>query len=143
MRRLRGFLSGLILSFLFAFQALAGVNEELFRAIEKGNLALVKQLISKGADVNAKDELEMTPLEAAVEKGNLSIVKYLVAKGADVNSKNKLMFGWTPLHFAAERSLEVVKYLVSKGADVNAKDENGQTPLFWQFRKERRKSLHI
>ena len=121
MTGLRYFAFWVLLSFLFVTQAVAELNEELFEAVEKGNLALVKQLVSKGANINAKDELlGITPLHLAAEKGNLDIVKYLVTKGANVNTKDDY-FSWTPLHIAArDGELEIIKYLISKGSDVNA-----------------------
>ena len=48
-----------------------------------------------GADVNAKDEDENTPLHRAAYYGHKEIVVLLIAKGADVNVKNDV--GYTPL----------------------------------------------
>ena len=93
-----------------------------------GDLGLVKDLIGKGADVNAKSEAGFTVLHVVALSGNLDLVKYLVEeKNLDVNAKSES--GWTVLHSAAgSGNLSLVKYLVENGANVNAKDDRGRTP---------------
>ena len=88
-------------------------------------------LISKGADVNAKEaKNRITPLHWAAWRGRKEIAELLIAKGADLNTKNK--DGGTPLHNAAWKGhVEIAKLLIVKNADVNAKDVEGQTPLDW------------
>jgi len=90
----------------------------------------LKYLVAQGADVNAKDKRDWTPLHYAAEfNPNVEVLKYLVSQGAEVNAKNE--DDCTPLHFAAllNSNVEVLKYLVSQSADVNAKNKNGCTPL--------------
>ena len=88
---------------------------------------IVELLISKGADVNAKDKEDgKTPLAMAKDK---DIAGLLISRGADVNSKGRM--GMTPLHWASQADRkDVVELLISKGANVNAKLKNdGWTPL--------------
>ena len=99
----------------------------LHSAIEWGD-AVVKYLVSIGADVNVRDTANQTLLHWTALGGEVEIAKYLVSKGVNVNAKHK--FGATALHFAAHNGhIEVVRFLVSQRADVNAKDEFGDTPL--------------
>ena len=90
-------------------------------------------LVSKGADVNAKDDDGFTPLMQAMLMGNdnkpaAPIVEILVANGADPNAQDKQ--GNTPLILASERGvLEAAQALVAKGADINAKNNQGWTAL--------------
>ncbi|KAH7115490.1 hypothetical protein B0J13DRAFT_653898 [Dactylonectria estremocensis] len=74
-----------------------------------GHRAIVKLLLEKGADIEAKDSFGRTPLWWAAANGHEAIVKLLLEKGANIEAKHR---SWTPLWQAAE-------------------DEYGQTPL-WQ-----------
>jgi tetratricopeptide (TPR) repeat protein len=84
-------------------------------------------LVEKGADVNARDRQQNTPLHWAVCGYKIDFVRLLIEKGADVNAKD----GWqyTPLHRAARcGKTEVARFLIERGADANAKDYDGDTP---------------
>ena len=59
----------------------------LAKAASRGNIEAAKQAIADGADVNAKDDRDATPLHGAAFFGEKEIVELLVAKGADVNAK--------------------------------------------------------
>ena len=85
----------------------------LHKAIWKGH-NVVKFLVRNGAEVDAKDQVDVTPLYIAAGVGKLDIVKYLIENGAKVNSKQKN--GCTPLYIAAalKGKLDVVKYLIEK-----------------------------
>ena len=89
----------------------------------QGNLTVVKYLLSKGTDVNAKPkELDgFTPLHSAAMNGYLEVAKFLVGKGADVNAKSSS--GLTPILLAASGGhLDVVKFLVEKGVSVKGNE---------------------
>ena len=100
----------------------------LVRAAMAGDVALVKSLISKGANVNAKYKGSTLLHGVAAWHDTPEMAQFLVAKGADVNAKNK--DGETPLHLATlcNRTVEFVKCFV-KGANINVKNKDGNTPL--------------
>ncbi len=129
----------------------------LHAAARKGLKEVVELFITKGADVNAKDNNGETPLHAAARKGLKEVVELFIANGADVNVKDRV--GETPLDFAINKNrtetadllrehggktgaelnvlldaakngdIEAVKQHLADGADVNAKTADGTTPL--------------
>ena len=103
-------------------------TESIHQAIYAGDIDQVKSLISKGANINEKDQQGMIPLHLAILNRNEDIAVLLIAEGADVNARGKNSM--TPLHFVAFRgSGEIAGLLIEKGADVNAKDTADKTPL--------------
>ena len=91
---------------------------------------LADLLISKGAQVNAKNNSSQTPLSKAIfGSDNIRMAELLISKGADINIKD--IRGRTPLHIAAKTQSYGIKFtqlLIAKGANVNAKADIG-TPL--------------
>lgn len=103
----------------------------LHHAAEKGPTGLVKFLITKGANVNEKDDNGQTPLHHATKAGHKEIVEILIASGAAVNIKNK-SFGRTPLFWPAWNGhKEIVELLIANGANINVKENSGRTPIHW------------
>ena len=51
--------------------------ENIFKAIEQGNIEAVKQHLDAGADINVKDGRAMTPLHDACSEGHKEIANLL------------------------------------------------------------------
>ena len=93
------------------------LGDDLLAATRKGDIAQVKALLDKGANINSKTRYNQTPLFFACDRGNLEMVKLLVERGADVNVKDNF-YNATPLTWAMnKKSKETVNYLIVKGVD--------------------------
>ncbi|GLT27956.1 hypothetical protein SLA2020_029190 [Shorea laevis] len=93
-----------------------------------GNVEIMEILLSKGADINLKNNGGRTALHYAASKGWLKIAELLISHSAKINAKDKV--GCTPLHRAASTgNSELCELLIEEGAEVDAVDRAGQTPL--------------
>ncbi|GMT49573.1 MAG: hypothetical protein IEMM0008_1112 [bacterium] len=107
----------------------ADINEDLFKAVKKGDKKKIIVLIKKGADVNVKNKYsKKTALHMAAEKGHLEIVKLLIKKGANINARDDSKRSILYLAVKNEHR-NIAKLLIQKGADIKAKDENGCSVL--------------
>ncbi|AOZ91002.1 ankyrin repeat domain-containing protein [Paenibacillus crassostreae] len=88
---------------------------------------LVRWLVEQGADINARDNYEKTPLHEHAKSwcGNTELLLDLGADIEAIDYQNE-----TPL-FAAVGSFKpkAVQTLVTKGANINAENKMKQTPL--------------
>lgn len=95
---------------------------------QRSLLKTVSVLIQAGADVDAENDLGMTPLSAAVALEQPVVAKYLIDAGADVNAVTKN--GSYPLIEVAKKGyLHLVRELILRGVDVDATDGLGRTAL--------------
>jgi hypothetical protein len=93
------------------------LNDELYEAVRKGDLAAVKATLDKGADVNAKFRYGATALFKAAERGNADIVKMLIERGADVNVQDTF-YRATAMTWALNKEhVEVIRALLEKSTD--------------------------
>lgn len=85
------------------------------KRIAPADSILVDLFLSKGADINEKDEAGNTPLHCAAQYGKSDLVILLVEKGAELNAKN--IFEDTPLKIAENKGyITIIEYLKNKGA---------------------------
>lgn len=127
----RGLVSLSVLSFLLLFPALsvrATPNDNLIEAAMLGRLGALKRALSRGADVNLRDDIGRTPLMWTAMTGHPRIARYLIKVGAkvDIHDDGK----WTALMQAADYGHDnVVRVLLRAGARVNAENNAGWTSL--------------
>lgn len=109
-------------------------TNDLFNAIKSDSLDEVRDLISKGADINAKGKLGRTPLlyalDSRLSSKNMNvrdeIIKELLSKGADVNVQDNLGNSVLVNAFDASAGLDTIEELLIKGADVSTTDKFGR-----------------
>ena len=87
----------------------------LHRAVDNGNVEIVRILVNAGADLNIKSSRgsDPTPLHIAVQDGNAELVRILVDAGADPNIRNHSNYGrQTPVDIAIGKGyLEIVRII--------------------------------
>lgn len=104
-------------------------------AVVEEKIEDVSKLISKGADVNARDIYKVTPLHLAVETRNLSIMKLLLDAGADVFAKDsKIKVGPEdyniPVNMAIKSNrVDIGRLFINAIGGVNAKAKDKQSLL--------------
>ncbi|KFV66911.1 Putative ankyrin repeat domain-containing protein 31, partial [Dryobates pubescens] len=106
----------------------ANGETQLHVAARRGDLPLVKALISCGICVNDQDYAGWTAIHEACSRGFTEVISELLKAGADVNSRS--LDGILPIHDAVHGNyLEVVKILLQHGANPYEKDDSGKSAL--------------
>lgn len=104
------------------------VGSLLHTVVQQDKIDWVKDLVRKGADVNAKGEYDYTPSHWAAHLRREQIFGFLLSSGADVGARDE--DGYTPLHIAVKsRNESIVKRLLIHGSNVNVRKKNGLTPF--------------
>jgi hypothetical protein len=96
----------------------------------RGFEQMVDLLVTKGADVTAKDSADSDALYIAADACWTDVVARLVRAGVNVDTR-EAYHGKTPLMAAAGRcgNTRLLDLLVAGGADVNAEDKLNKTAL--------------
>ena len=98
----------------------------LCRAARRGDLALVRFLAARGADLGS-----VGLLSGPLESGSLALYRELVRLGVPVDPAD----GGSPLF--NEENLPLAELLLARGARVNRRNGEGRTPLGLLFRPGR------
>ena len=99
--------------------------------VERGDEEVARLLVDNGANINACQHDDQSPLHCAAKGGREAamIAQLLLASGGDVGMTDRK--GATPLHQAAGCGNDMmVRLLIENGADVNTKGGNGFTALY-------------
>lgn len=95
----------------------------LLSACLTGRPEVVKYLLDKGADVNAKSKTGLSALEAAVLRNDPELIDLLISRGVDIEAEDKS--GKTPFWVAAMFGYrKSMKKLLDAGARCNLNNEN-------------------
>lgn len=106
----------------------------LYRASERDRAAVVRELLSRGADVDARpNDRVWTALLLAIVRGSEIMVRELVAGGASLEVPAR--DGRTPLIMAVDYGrADIASALLRAGALVDARDDSGRTALLCAHR---------
>ncbi|MFK8056003.1 MAG: ankyrin repeat domain-containing protein [Saprospiraceae bacterium] len=100
-----------------------GVWTPLLMAASENEVAIVKLLIGRGADVNAVTN-SWTPLLEAAGEGSLETLKYLLASGASINWHEGPNSPTALTMAASEGKFDCLVALIKAGADINGFGES-------------------
>ena len=118
---------------LLATLRLHAATSEVADAVERGDSALLRRLVTQHADVNTPQADGATALHWAAYQGDTGSIELLLKAGANVKVANQ--YGATPLSLAAERgNAAIVRRLLDAGADPNERLLNHETVLMMAAR---------
>jgi len=111
----------------FVFDA---ATRELWRVAEDGDTDALARILSRGVDVDARNEHGMTALMRAAHNGREQMVRALLEHGADPNITRNDRF--TALALAAFFGhTETVRILIENGAKTEIVTRSGTSPKMW------------
>ncbi|XP_058464237.1 kinase D-interacting substrate of 220 kDa isoform X3 [Malaya genurostris] len=102
----------------------------LMIASGRGATSFAKELIARGAEVQAQDLDSWSALQFAAKAGHVDIVELLLDNGAEIEHRD--MGGWTALMWGSYKGhTAVVSLLLQRGADVQVHGNYHLNPLLW------------
>jgi uncharacterized protein len=106
----------------------ARLNQQLIKAAWDNDLRRARDLIAKGAEMNAKDNTVQSAYLISTSEGNLELLNLTLKHGADVDSKDS--FNGTGLIRAADRGhADIAGRLVQADVKINHINNLGWTAL--------------
>jgi uncharacterized protein len=111
----------------------------LHLAIRGLHTEAVRQLLERGAPLEAKNAQELTPFLMAIQESQEEYAMMLVAAGSDIHAKcGKSLKRQGALHLAATAGMTgLIALLLDKGADPTETNDEGDTPLMIIERQNR------
>lgn len=108
------------------------INKKLLAAAISATKARdIKDLLDKGADINAHNEWGLTPVMLAAQYNHsVAVLKALIEAGADIHEAEP-KYRSNALHLAANSSKnpKIIEALLDAGANIDARNYLGETAL--------------
>jgi len=105
-----------------------------YAILKEADITVIEELIKNGANINIKDNNELTPLMYAANNGHFEAAKLLIKSGANVNSQDNS--GQTALMLAAIGSQKnhknIYNLLIKNKANSKLKDNYGLTASMYE-----------
>lgn len=97
--------------------------QQFFDGVYSEDIAIIKEQLNNGVDVNAVNDTQQTALHVTQNAG---VARLLIERGGDIHAKDDT--GMTPIF---NKAVEIAAILLDAGADINARSEKGNTPFSW------------
>lgn len=104
------------------------LERALFEAVQANDAVRIDELVADGANPEARNEQQKTPLIVAANANNVAAARALIAAGADVNARDALNDS-AYLYSGAEGHAEILGLTLANGADVSSTNRYGGTAL--------------
>uniref|UniRef100_A0A8P4GCD3 Ankyrin 1, erythrocytic b n=1 Tax=Dicentrarchus labrax TaxID=13489 RepID=A0A8P4GCD3_DICLA len=123
-------------------QTLCNGITPLHIASRRGNVMMVRLLLDRGAQIDAKTKNGLSPIHMAAQGDHMDCVRQLLQYNAEIDDIT--LDHLTPLHVAAHCGHHrMAKVLLDKGAKANARALNGFTPLHIACKKNHMRSMDL
>ena len=110
----------------------------LMAAALAGSVPIARELVKRGAELDASRGLPGTALNTAFFAGQADVARFLIEQGADLTLPSGRGYATPPIVWSAYNDTgdaTVTKLLVARGVDVNAANEAGETALSYALRR--------
>jgi ankyrin repeat protein len=101
-------------------------------AVLDGHFAAAQALLEAGANPDAPDDVELTPLDNAIGLGEAAAAKWLLSHGAIASDRSDTGPLWSAVELSGGKGAEwltVLEALLEHGASASASTEDGTTLL--------------
>ncbi|NXP66599.1 ASZ1 protein, partial [Chloropsis cyanopogon] len=116
----------------------ADKNEVLKKALFRGDVSLIEELLNSGISIETSFQFGWTPLMCAASVANFAVVRLLLDRGAnacfEIDKYTVLMAACTA-QASEENILNTVELLLSRNADPNLTCRKQMTALMYAARK--------
>jgi len=100
----------------------------IFDAIERNDLDLVKALIEARANLEEYNDEGLLPIHLAAINNNFDIARFLIENGVNINAE--LSFGGSLIHIAAGQfTPDQLDWLLAQGMDINVEGSRHPSPI--------------
>jgi ankyrin repeat protein len=105
----------------------AGLVSPLFAASQKGHVAVCRQLLEAGADLEFRGQHQSTPLHSAAQFGHCGVVALLMQRGADTGALDSVL--QTPIMIACGKQHLLCVQALLPHADLTHRNKYGASLL--------------
>lgn len=105
-------------------------NSPMHFAAQKNHLEIIRILLQRGAQIDARNRKRETPFHWACAFADIDLIEFMIKHGAGINAVEDE--GGTPLSWACYEGREnVVAFLCDHDVNINLADMENNTPLYW------------